>query len=291
MGAPMASSLAATAVAAGDRVLVWNRTPGHARSAVDNGAERCAEAAELAARSEVVIAMLPDLVQLEELVFGPAHLLAAVTRRTVLVVCSSVSPSGVREFADRVAEASDGLVGVVDAPVSGGPEGARAASLAIMAGGSADDVAAAWPALSAMGGLVRHLGPIGAGSLAKVCNQMVVAATMIALSEATALAEAAGLNTEGLLDVLGAGYASSRLLEVKRGNLIDRDYAPAGLARYMVKDLGFAAAESAPLQAELAQTELSRSLFTQLTAAGWGDEDMSVVHRIVRARCGLTTPE
>lgn len=98
---------------------------------------------------------------------------------------------------------------VIDAPVSGGTEGATEGTLAIMAGGSEAAVAQAWPALTAMGTTVRHLGPIGSGALAKACNQMVVAATMIALAEATVLAESALVSVPGLLDVPAGGFAGS----------------------------------------------------------------------------------
>jgi len=202
----------------------------------------------------------------------------------VLVICSSISPQGARDYAAHAAELTGGLVQVVDAPVSGGPEGASAGTLAIMAGGSEAAVAAAWPALTSMGTTVRHLGPIGSGSLAKACNQMVVAATMIALSEASVLAESARVDVAGFLDVLGGGYASSRLLEVKKHNLISRTYPPAGKAAYMVKDLQFVRSEAALTGASVGQAELSLATFAAVADAGLGDQDMSVVHRIIRGR-------
>ncbi len=179
---------------------------------------------------------------------------------------------------------TEGLVQVVDAPVSGGPEGANTGTLAIMVGGAEAAVAAAWPALTAMGAIVRHLGAIGSGSLAKACNQMIVAATMIALSEASALAESAGVDVAGLLDVLSGGYAASRLLEVKRDNLISRSYSPAGKAAYMVKDLEFARSEADRTGAKVEQAELSLATFTAVAEAGLGEQDMSVVHQLIRRR-------
>jgi 2-hydroxy-3-oxopropionate reductase len=193
-----------------------------------------------------------------------------------------VSPDGARAYRDHAAALTDGLVEVIDAPVSGGPEGAEAGILAIMVGGSADAVAAAWPALAAMGSTIRHLGGIGSGSLAKACNQMVVAATVIALSEAAALAESSGVDVAGLLDVLGGGYAASRVLQVKGANLVSQTYAPGGKAVYMVKDLGFVRDEAQRTGASVQQAALSLDAFAAATAAGWGDDDMSVVHRLIR---------
>jgi 2-hydroxy-3-oxopropionate reductase len=282
MGAPMAVRLAARCVERGDRLLVWNRSSGRDAAVLAEGAEVARDPAQLAAACDVVVVMLPDLPQLIELTDGPGGLLGEVQTPTVLVICSSISPEGARDYAEHAAELTGGLVQVVDAPVSGGPEGASAGTLAIMVGGSEAAVAAAWPALTALGATVRHLGPIGSGSLAKACNQMVVAATMIALSEASVLAESAGVDTAGLLDVLGGGYASSRVLEVKKHNLISRTYPPAGKAAYMVKDLEFVRAEAELTGARVGQAELSLAMFAAVADAGLGDQDMSVVHQVIR---------
>jgi 2-hydroxy-3-oxopropionate reductase len=284
MGAPMAGRLAVRCAERGDRLLVWNRSSGRDATVLTAGAEAAPDPAQLAAACDIVVVMLPDLRQLIELTDGPAGLLADVRTPTVLVICSSISPQGARDYAAHASELTGGLVQVVDAPVSGGPEGASTGTLAIMAGGSEAAVAAAWPVLTSMGTTVRHLGPIGSGSLAKACNQMVVAATMIALSEASVLAESAGVDVAGLLDVLGGGYASSRVLEVKKHNLISRTYTPAGKAEYMVKDLQFVQSEATLTGARIGQAELSLATFTAVADAGLGDQDMSVVHHLIRQR-------
>ena len=284
MGTPMATQLAAQCVECGDRLLVWNRNRAREVAVVAEGAIAARDPADLVADSDAVVVMLPDLPQLLELADGPAKLLSRVQSPTVLAICSSVSPEHARAFAAHASELTGGLVQVIDAPVSGGPEGAQAGTLAIMVGGSDDAVTAAWPALTAMGSTVRHLGAIGAGSLAKACNQMVVAATMIALSEASVLAESAGVDVAGLLDVLAGGYAASRVLEVKAENLVSQTYSPAGKAAYMVKDLGFVRAEAQRTGARVDQADLSLATFAAVDAAGLGDEDMSVVHRLIRDR-------
>jgi 2-hydroxy-3-oxopropionate reductase len=284
MGTPMAVNLAKYCSAQGDRLLVWNRSPGRSGATVTAGATTSGSPADVVAASEVVVVMLPDLPQLAELTDGPVQLLSAVRHPTVLAVCSSISPQAVRSYAEHAARLTDGLVHVIDAPVSGGTEGAADGTLAIMAGGDEAAIATAWPVLTAMGTTVRHLGPIGSGALAKACNQMVVAATMIALSEASVLAESAGVDVAGLLDVLAGGFASSRVLEVKTDNLTSGRYVATGQARYMIKDLGFVHAEAQHTGVTLAQAELSLNIYRDVADAGLGGADMSVVHKLIRGR-------
>ena len=133
-----------------------------------------------------------------------------------------------------------GRVRVIDAPVSGGSEGAQAGTLSIMVGGDERDVNDAWPVLAACGNPV-HLGPLGSGQVAKACNQMIVAATVLALGEAAVLADRSGLDLDELFRLLAGGYAGSRILETRGDRIVREDYSPSGAARYMVKDLRFAA--------------------------------------------------
>ncbi|WP_368681494.1 NAD(P)-dependent oxidoreductase [Rhodococcus opacus] len=282
MGAPMAAQLAEHCAEHGDRLQVWNRSPGSEAAVVAKGATVSHDPAELVAACDVVVVMLPDLPQLIELTDGPSQLLSGVRTPTVLAICSSISPPAARSYAEHAANLTGGLVEVIDAPVSGGPEGASEGTLAIMIGGPAAAVAAAWPALTSMGSTVRHLGKIGSGSLAKACNQMVVAATIIALSEASAVAESAGVDVPGLLDVLAGGYAASRVLEVKTHNLTTRTYSPGGRAAYMVKDLGFAHAEAQRTGTTVEQAELSLATFTAAADVGLGAADISVVDHLIR---------
>jgi 2-hydroxy-3-oxopropionate reductase len=139
-----------------------------------------------------------------------------------------------------------------------------------------------------MGTTVRHLGPIGSGALAKACNQMVVAATMIALSEASVLAESAGVDVAALLDVFAGGFASSRVLEVKTDNLTTGTYFPTGQAVYMIKDLGFVHAEAQHTGVRVAQADLSLDIYRDVADAGLGGEDLSVVHKLIRGRTPLS---
>jgi 2-hydroxy-3-oxopropionate reductase len=272
MGAPMARSM----LRAGFAVHVTARRQASADTLVAEGAVWHHHARTLAAHVDVVVFMVPDLPDVQAVLDGPDGLLAGVTRRTVVVVSSTVSPLGMRELDTWANRATGGLVTVVDAPVSGGEEGAVAGTLSVMMGGRPEDVAIAEPALAATGRTV-HLGPLGAGQVAKACNQMIVAATVLALGEASVVAERAGLHVAALFDLLGGGFAGSRLLEVKKHRFAAHDHSPSGPARFMVKDLRFAAEEAAQTGTATPQLDAVRAVFNDLTDAGLGDLDTSVV--------------
>ena len=199
---------------------------------------------------------------------------AAGIERPVLVVHGTVSSVGVAALAARLA--TDGIE-VVDAPLSGGVAGAESGTLSVMVGGSDDAVARVWPVLSLVGSTVRHLGPSGAGETAKACNQVVVAATVTALSEALVLADAAGIDRTQLLELLGGGLADSEVLRQKRDRWLTGDFTGGGSTANQVKDLRFVAetASARGLALPLAATLLG--VFEQAVADGDGDLDHSAV--------------
>ncbi len=279
MGAPMARHV----LAAGHATHVTARRPDAVASLVADGATAHATPREVAAASDVVVTVLPDLPELVDVLEGPDGLLAGVAGPLVLVVCSTSSPTGVRDLAAALATRTDGQVRVVDAPVSGGTEGAEAGTLAIMVGGADDDVARVLPVLAAMGTPV-HLGPLGSGQVAKACNQVVVAATVTALAEAALVAERSGLDVARLLELLGGGYAGSRVLEVKKQRLATREHPPGGRARYMVKDLRAAADAAAATGTATVLTDVLLDAFTSLTDAGLGDLDTTAVQEWIAVR-------
>jgi len=276
MGRPMADRLLA---ARGDLVI-------HARrpqpDLVEAGATWAATPRELGARCDVVLSMLPDLPQLEEMLDGDDGLLAEAGEMTLLVGSTSSAPE-VRALAARLHTETGGRVRVVDCPVSGGVDGATAGTLSIMLGGDAEDAALAAEVLSACGRPVL-LGPLGAGQVAKACNQLVVSATILALGEATVLADRSGLDLDALWTLLGGGYAGSRLLESRKEKLVTGDDSPSGIAQYMVKDLRFAAdiAEATGTAAVLLPA--LRAAFDEIVAAGLGDRDISVSRRFIASR-------
>ena len=177
---------------------------------------------------------------------------------------------------------------VVDCPVSGGEDGAIAGTLSIMLGGAPDDAAVAAEVLAPCGTPVL-LGPLGAGEVAKACNQLVVSATIMALGEATVLADRSGLDLDALWSLLSGGYAGSRLLDSRREKLITGDDSPIGIARYMVKDLGFAADIADATGTSPVLLPALRAAFDELVAAGLGDRDIAVSRRFIASRDTVAT--
>jgi 2-hydroxy-3-oxopropionate reductase len=278
MGEPMVRRL----LDAGRAVVITGRSTRPAL--VEAGAVWVDSPRELAARAGAVLSMLPDLPELEHAIDGPDGLLAGVgERRLLLLIGSTSSATGVRSLAVRLAAASDGRVRVVDSPVSGGVDGAEAGSLSIMLGGTADDAARAAELLGPCGRPV-HLGPLGAGEVAKACNQLVVAATITALGEATVLADRSGLDLDAMWTLLGGGYAGSNLLESRRDKLVRGDDSPSGIARYMIKDLGFAADIAAATGTNAALLPALRAFFDEIVEGGHGERDIAVSRRVIAER-------
>jgi 3-hydroxyisobutyrate dehydrogenase-like beta-hydroxyacid dehydrogenase len=281
MGLPMAANLAK----AGFDVLVWGRSRVPLDAAVAAGCRAADRPADVAARARTVITMLPDLPQVRDVSAGPDGLLAGLDTAApaeamaTLVVMGTVSPVAVRALAQELLPFG---ITVVDAPVSGGVTGARDATLSIMAGGTPYTVDHVRPYLTAMGSTVRRMGDTGAGSLAKACNQLVVAGTLVALAEAVVLGEHGGLDPAALLEVLAGGLASSEVLAQKRRHLADSDFTPSGPARYLHKDLGFVLESAADAHVELPLSTSAARLYAAIDDRGLGDLDNSVVLRLLR---------
>lgn len=276
MGAPMASHLLR---ARGDLVITA-RTP--RPQFVDAGATWAATPRELAQQVDAVLVMLPDLPQLEEQLDGPDGLLAGAGD-LLIMIGSTASATGVRALAERLAAQTDGRVRVVDCPVSGGEDGANAGRLSIMLGGAEPDAAIAADLLAPCGTVV-HLGPLGAGQVAKACNQLVVSATILALGEATVLADRSGIDLDAMWSLLSGGYAGSNLLEARRQKLVTGDDSPSGVARYMVKDLRSAGEIADATGTDPVLLPTLRAAFDELVANGYGDRDIAVSRRFIAER-------
>ena len=278
MGAPMAANL----LKAGWTVSGWNRSTSALEAFEALGGARVAAVEDLR-DAPVIIFMLPDLSYIED---AAAALLAAWSVKrpaagTFVVVMSSVSPAAVQEFGARVARASGGNAVVVDAPVSGGTKGAVEGTLAIMAGASEEDFQSLLPLFSAMGSTVRRLGPLGSGSLAKACNQLIVGTTTAALAEAAELAERSGMDVDALYGVLAGGLAGSRVLEVVGPRLAAKEYEPTGPAKFMHKDLSFVLESAATVGAAVPMASAGVGLYAELLRQGQGDRDLAVVRQTI----------
>lgn len=286
MGFPMVRRLMENNV----RVIVHNRGQERVEQVVGRGGLRAGTTLELS-DADIVFSMMPDLPELVDLVERDGGLLDAWSERAdrgekTVVVMSSVSPTGVVALGERVAARTGGIVSVVDAPVSGGVGGAERGELAIMVGGTREQFKRLLPLLSLLGTTVRHMGPLGAGSWAKACNQVVVGGTAAALSEALVLGELGGLDAETMLEVFGNGLAGSRLLAEKKDNLLREDYSTSGAARFMLKDLAAARDAADASGAAVPVTSALIEIFEKVVAFGLGDEDLIVVREAIRRMAG-----
>lgn len=278
MGKPMAANL----LRRGWDVTLWNRSAGALADLEELGGSRAPDVAEMR-DLPVIVFMLPDLSFIEEAAAGllAGWRAAPPQAGTVVVVMSSVSPAGVQAFGRAVQEASGGHAAVVDAPVSGGTVGAVDGTLAIMAGGTVEDFRTLGPLFGAMGTTVRHMGPLGAGSLAKACNQLIVGTTTAALAEAAELAERSGMDVAALFEVLSGGLAGSRVLEVVGPRLAGKDYTPTGPAKFMHKDLSFVLDSARAVGAVVPMATAGVELYAELKRQGLGEKDLAVVRQAI----------
>ena len=283
MGAPMARNLAL----AGHRVRAWNRTPEKAAALAGDGVQVMAGADDACRGADVCIVMLSDGPTCDRVLFGDAvrdmGAAHALPRGAVLVVMSSIPVEAARTQAQRAAALG---LRYVDAPVSGGEGGAKAATLAIMAGADPDTFATVEPVLRAMGRPTRVGGP-GAGSLAKLCNQMIVAVTIGAVAEAMLLARAGGADPEGVRTALMGGFADSRILDVHGARMLRGDWVPGGPSKYQLKDVRTAVAFARSLGLRLPAAELLEGLYADLCDNGGADLDHSALIREIARRNGM----
>jgi 3-hydroxyisobutyrate dehydrogenase-like beta-hydroxyacid dehydrogenase len=264
--------MARVLLAAGFDVKGWNRStlpPDLTREI-----PLCRDLAE-AAQAAVCLLILADSDAADAVLGGlEPHL-----RRGQLVIdMGSSDPSRSRIHADRLAASG---IGWIDAPVSGGPEGAQSRTLAIMAGGTEADFARAKPLLDALGGNVVRVGGPGAGHTAKVINQVIVGLTIEAVAEALVLAERCGIDPRLVQTALRGGFADSKILQVHGTRMINRDYTPGGRAALQLKDLRHALALADSVSLRLPNLTGTAALYESLVAQGGGDLDHSAIHRLL----------
>ncbi len=276
MGRPMAENL----LAAGHELTVASRSPEPVAALVAAGASAAGTPAEAARGAEAVVTMLPDGAAVAAVTEGEDGLLAAAAPGALVIDMSTIEPAQARRLA---ATGSERGVAVLDAPVSGGDLGAREATLSIMVGGEQADFERALPLLRALGKTVTRVGGHGAGQVVKACNQVVVALTIEALAEALTLGEAAGIEPEKILDVLGGGLAANRVMDVRRENLLRGEFPPGFRVDLHRKDLGIALDAAEDLGVELPATPIVAALFDGLHEEGRGDEDHTALLAAVQS--------
>jgi 3-hydroxyisobutyrate dehydrogenase len=275
MGAPMAGHL----LAAGHELHVHNRTRAREEPLVAAGAIAAASPTEAANAADLVFTCVSDSPDLEEIVLGEQGIAGAMRPGAVLVDCSTVSPATSKKIAATLAPMG---VGAVDAPVSGGSEGARNGTLTVFVGGEDAHVQTAMPALEVFARSITHLGLPGAGQAGKAVNQVLIAGTYAALGEGLALAEREGLPLPELVQALNGGAARSWILENRSKNVIENDYPLGFRVALHLKDLKIALAEADRHGLPRAVSRLVAAQEERLVEAGHGDEDNSVLARVAK---------
>ena len=264
---------------AGHELTVHNRTREREEALAGRGARRAATPREAAQGAELVCICVSDSPDVEAVVLGADGVATGTAAGTVVLDCSTIAPDTAR----RVAAALAGQgVGAVDAPVSGGSEGARKGQLTAFVGGEDAHVAVARPALEAFCRSITHLGGPGAGQAGKAVNQVLISGTYAALGEGLALGEREGLPLEPLVEALGGGAAGSWILQNRSANVINGSYPLGFRMELHLKDLRIALAEGERLGLELAVTRLVAEQAQLLVDSGHGDEDSSSLARVAR---------
>jgi 2-hydroxy-3-oxopropionate reductase len=275
MGRPMASNI----LKAGFALAVHDIDPAKVKALAAAGARDGGSAAGVAASADVIVISAPDTSDVEAILFGEQGIASAAKRGTVVVDCSSISATATQDFAARLA--ANGIA-LVDAPVSGGTKGAEEGTLSMMIGGDAGVVDKARPILECMGKTLKHIGPVGAGQVAKTCNQLVIAGTMMACAEMVALCRRMGVDPASVREALLGGGARSFVLENHAQRMIEGKFAPGFRARLMLKDMKLAAGVGASVGGFMPLTTLVAQMMQVLCNSGRADLDHSSLGALVQ---------
>ena len=280
MGAPMSRNL----MRAGHRLVVYDIVPELVAPIVAEGSTAAASSAEVAARSEAIITMLPDGPQVEQAVLGAGGVLEGAKAGSTLVDMSSISPLVAQKVGAACAAKG---VQFLDAPVSGGEPKAKDATLAIMVGGDAAVFEKMRPVLGAMGTTVTLTGAVGAGNVTKLANQIMVACNIAAMGEALVLATRAGLDPEVVFNAVKGGLAGSTVLNAKAPMVIGRNFKPGFRIKLHQKDLRNALLAAEDMKVSLPLTSLVQQMLMALMNEGKGDLDHSAIVTFIEGMAGI----
>lgn len=261
----------------GQDVTVWNRNNARVDEFVAVGAKSASSPADLAARCDVILICVSDTPDVEQVLFGENGVSAGINSEALVVDHSTISPQKTVEFAKRLNAQG---VEYLDAPVSGGSEGAKNGTLSIMIGGEAADVERAIPILQAYGKTITHVGPQGAGQMAKLVNQILVVVNQLAASEALLFAQAGGLDLAKTIDAVKGGAAGSWMLANRGPQMIVRDFRPGFTIDLQQKDLRLVLESADEMGVPLLATSLVFQLYRTLQAQGLGGDGN---HGLVKA--------
>lgn len=283
MGGPMAANL----VKAGFDVVGYNRSKPAADRLAEQGGRAAGSVAEAVRDADVVITMLPDSPDVEQVTLGDDGVLANAKSGLLYIDCSTIKPDTARTVAEQAAKQG---VRVLDAPVSGGEQGAIDGVLSIMVGGEAEAFGAAADVFDAVGKTVVHVGKAGSGQTVKAANQLIVAGTLELVAESIVFLEAHGVDTEAALSVLNGGLAGSAILERKGANMLKREFTPGFRTELHHKDLGIVQAAAREAGVTIPLGAVASQLVGALVARGDGKLDHSALLKLVDELSGRSTP-
>ncbi|MFC6613582.1 NAD(P)-dependent oxidoreductase [Halopenitus salinus] len=283
MGLPMAKNL----IDAGYSVVGYNRSDEPTEELVEYGGEDGGSPAGVAERSDVVLLCLPDSPDVENVVLGEGSesdpVIDGLSEGMTVIDHSTISPTVAESVADRLAEEG---VDMLDAPISGGEQGAIDGTLSIMVGGDEDALEAQMDVLEAMGETITHCGPSGAGQTTKACNQIVVAAQMVGVSEALVFADNAGADLEAVVDAISGGAAGCWALDNRAPDMIQGDFDPGFFAAYQYKDLRIATDAGEEFGSPMPQTAINHELYKTMLQNGMDHDDNSGVMQVLEMLSG-----
>jgi len=286
MGQPMVRNL----IAKGFGVVAYDAVPAALDAAVKLGASASGSAADAAKQADLVVTMLPSSSHVEAVYLGAGGVLEGAAKGRLCVDMSTIEPAVSRRVAERLRERG---VRFIDAPVSGGVVGAEKATLAIMVGGESADLDEARPALAAMGANIIHVGPVGSGEVAKLCNNLIAGVAMVAVSEAFRIAEGFGVDPKVLTSVISKSSGNTWAME--HGHPVpgmvptaasSRDYAPGFMTDLMAKDLGLAVNAARELRVPLAVAPAAQQMLRLASSHGYGRKDFSSVYAFLKPSSG-----
>ena len=276
MGRPMVRNL----IAAGFPVTVWNRSRHGIDACVGEGAAEAASPCALAEHSDIIITIVGDSPDVEEVALGPNGIIEGAHAGLVHVDMTTQSPEVTRRIAASLAEAG---IEMLDAPVSGGEQGAVNATLSIMAGGKEDVFERCRPAFEAMGKTLVYCGPSGSGQVVKLCNQVAVSVTNLAVCEAITLCQRSGVDPRRMLEAVGAGAGASWQLANLGPKMLEGDFRAGFKAEHQLKDLGHALDTAYAGGAALPATTIAHELFARLKDDGLGGEGTQALFKVIQA--------
>jgi len=281
----MGKSIAHNILKAGFPIVVYNRSLPAVQELVAEGAKQAGSPAEVANQVDVVFTNLPDTPDVEMVVLGKSGILEGAHKGLIYVDNSTIKPSTSRRIAEILAEKK---VLTLDAPVSGGDIGARQGTLAIMVGGPEEALNKVMPVFQAMGKTITHVGEAGAGQIAKACNQIMVAAQMVAMGELLIFAQKSGADPQKVVEAIRGGAAQCWTLDVKPPRLFNGNRNPGFKAYMQAKDLNIVMETARQYGIPLPSTAINSQLFNAMIEMGMKDLDNSAVIGIIEQLAGTS---